>query len=362
MKLSFFKKKSPEDIFKETLAKYQRAVADNPNDIRVHVKIAELYLEHDRKKEAIDEYILAARAYQDKSLLQIAVAIYTHALSIAHDRVELYTELANLHLRNGFVGDGVSVLEKLAEYYHSSDHEYEATQVLKKIKEIDPNNEFFKQKVENFLEKKDLDEEKTIKAGPRDKWHLTDLGSSNIVKNIQLGNEGFFDLQSALTDDDDDIDFSFEQKDDQTDDVEDLKPDEVFKQLKTIMETHPDQDTPAFHYNLGLAYQRCNQTEQAIHEYSLALDGLPQKVECCKRLIDCHVQLKHFDCALEVVEIALIVKDITEAEKLDMVYQSGLLYKYIGDYKKALKIFKKIYSIDQNYRSVAMELKQLSTR
>jgi tetratricopeptide (TPR) repeat protein len=361
MKISFFKRKSPEDAFRETLDKYQRAVADNPNDIRVHVKIAELYLEHNRKNEAIDEYILAARAYQEKNLLQIAVAIYTHALSIANDRVEIYTELANLHLRNGFVGDGVSVLERLAEYYHSSGHDYESTQVLKKIKEIDPNNQFFKHKVEKFLTKKDLDEEKTLKAGPSDKWHLTDHGSTNIVKNIQLGNEGFFDLQSALTDDDD-MDFAFDQNGDQPEDVEGLKPDEVFKQLKTIMETHPDQDTPAFHYNLGLAYQRCNQTEQAIHEYSEALDGLSQKVECCKRLIDCHVQLKQFDCALQVVEIALIVKGISDQEKLELVYQSGLIYKYSGDYKKALKVFKKIYSIDQNFRSVAMEVKQLSTR
>jgi len=361
MKISFFKKQSPEDAFKATLAKYQRAVADNPNDIRVHVKIAELYLEHNKKKEAIYEYILAARAYQEKRLLQIAVAIYTHALSIAHDRVELYTELANLHLRNGFVGDGVSVLERLAEYYHSSGQEYEATQVLQKIKEIDPNNEFFKSKVEKFLTKKDLDEEKTLRAGPRDKWDLTDHGSSNIVKNIQIGSEGFFDLQTALTDDDD-MDFAFGENGDQPADSEGLKPDEVFKQLKTIMETHPDQDTPAFHYNLGLAYQRCNQIEPAIHEYTLALEGVSQKVECCKRLIDCYVKSKKYELAHQVVEIALMVESISGEEKLDVVYQSGLIYKYSGDYKKALKVFKKIYSIDQNYRSVAMEVKQLTTR
>ena len=361
MKISFFKKRSPEDVFQEMLSKYQRAVADNPNDIRVHVKIAELYLEHNRKKEAIDEYILAARAYQEKHLLQIAVAIYTHALSIAHDRVEIYTELANLHLRNGFVGDGVSVLERLAEYYHSSGLEYEATQVLQKIKEIDPNNEFFKQKVEKFLTTKDMDEEKTLKAGPKDKWHLTDHGSINIVKNIQLGNEGFFDLQTALTDDDD-MEFAFNENGDQPADVDELRPDEVFKQLKTIMETHPDQDTPAFHYNLGLAYQRCNQTEQAIHEYTLALDGVTQKVECCKRLVDCYIQTKKFELAQQVVEIALMVEGVSDQEKIDLVYQSGLIYKYSGDYKKALKVFKKIYSIDQNYRSVAMEVKQLTTR
>jgi len=361
MKLPFFKKKSPEDLFRETLKKYQSNVAENPNDIRVHVKIAELYLEHDHKEEAIDEYILAARAYQDKRLLQIAVAIYTHALSIARDRVELYTELANLHLRNGFIGDGVSVLERLAEFYHSSGHDYEATQVLKKIKEIDPKNEFIKTKVENFLTKKDLDEEKTLKAGPKDKWHLTEQGSTNIVKNIQLGNEGFFDLQSALTDDDE-MEFVFSENGDQPDDPEGLRPDEVFKQLKTIMETQPEQDTPAFHFNLGLAYQRCNQTDQAIHEYSIALEGLPNKIDCSKRLIECHMQLKQFDKAQQVVDSALTLKQINDREKLDMVYQSGLIYKYSGNYKKALKIFKKIYSVDQNFRSVAMEIKQLSTR
>lgn len=361
MKLSFFKKQSSEDKFRETLSKYQRAAADNPNDIRVHVKIAELYLEHDKKKEAIDEYILAARAYQEKRLLQIAVAIYTHALSIANDRVEIYTELANLHLRNGFVGDGVSVLEKLAEYYHSTGHDYEATQVLKKIKEIDPNNEFFKQKVEKFLTKKDLDEEKTLRAGPQDKWHLTDHGSGNIVKNIQLGSEGFFDLESALSDDDE-MEFSFDDNSAQQEDSEELRPDEVFKQLKTIMETHPDQDTPAFHYNLGLAYQRCNQIDQAISEYSLALEGLPQKVECCKRLIDCYVQLKQFDRAQRVVENGLMLDKISDRDKLDLFYQSGLIYKYSGEYKKALKVFKKIQSIDPSFRSVGMEVRQLSTR
>jgi tetratricopeptide (TPR) repeat protein len=361
MKISFFKKQSPEEVFQETLKKYQAAAADNPNDIRVHVKIAELYLEHDRKKEAIDEYLVAARAYQEKRLLQIAVAIYTHALSIARDRVELYTELANLHLRNGFIGDGVSVLERLAEYYHGSGHEYEATQVLKKIKEIDPNNEFIKTKVANFIDRKDLDEEKTIKAGPKDKWTLTEQGTTNIVKNIRLGTEGFFDLESALTDDDE-MGFVFSENGDQPSDADGLRPDEVFKQLKTIMETQPEQDTPAFHFNLGLAYQRCNQTDQAIHEYSLAFEGLPKKIECAKRLIECHMELKQFDNAQEVVETALALEDINDREKLDLVYQSGLIYKYSGNYKKALKIFKKISAVDQNFRSVAMEVKQLSTR
>jgi tetratricopeptide (TPR) repeat protein len=74
------------------------------------------------------------------------------------------------------------------------------------------------------------------------------------------------------------------------------------------------------------------------------------------------MQLKQYDRALRLIESALMLDDITDRDKLDLIYQSGLIYKHAGDYKKALKVFKKIFSIDQNFRSVAMEVKQLSTR
>ena len=133
MKISFFKRQSREEKFKETLDKYKKAAENSPADIRIHVKTAEFYLEHDKKDEAIGEYLLAARAYQEKRLFQIAVAIYNHAISIDPDQVGIYTELANLHLRNGFVGDGVAVLEKLANHYYEKEMMFDAAQVLKKL-------------------------------------------------------------------------------------------------------------------------------------------------------------------------------------------------------------------------------------
>ena len=52
-------------------------------------------------------------------------------------------------------GDGVAVLEKLANQFCEKDQNYEAVQVLHKIHEIDPNNEFFKIKIQKFYEDKD---------------------------------------------------------------------------------------------------------------------------------------------------------------------------------------------------------------
>ena len=133
---SIFKRQTAEDKFNKTLVQYQKAAEQNPNDIRIHVKMAELYLENGKKDESIREYLVAAHKYEEKRLFQIAVAIYNHAISIDPDQITVYTELANLHLRNGFVGDGVAVLEKLAHHYYEQDKVFEAAQVLKKQQKV----------------------------------------------------------------------------------------------------------------------------------------------------------------------------------------------------------------------------------
>ncbi len=183
MKFSFFKRQSQEKQFQKILEKYHKAAEQNPGDIRVHIKIAELYLENNKKDKAVEEYMIAARAYQDKRLFQIAVAIYKHVISTVPDKVDVYSELADLHLRNGFIGDCVAVLEKLANYYYDNDMRYEATNVLKKISRIDPENKFFKIKVAKFYETKDLSEEETLKQGPKDKWDLTD---KKMIRNLSM--------------------------------------------------------------------------------------------------------------------------------------------------------------------------------
>jgi len=363
MKLSFFKKKQTADEkFREALDKYQKALEQNQGDLRLRIKIAELYLEHNKKEKAIEEYIQAARAYQEKRLLQIAVAIYNHIITLEPDQVDVYTELANLHLKNGFVGDSVAVLEKLAHHYYERQLQYEAVQVLKKIKEIDPNNEFFKIKVEKFYQSKELSEEETLKAGPKDKWNL--IAEQHTDRNTQPG--GFFDLASALSEDDD-VTFSIstvssEENEHAAARQEAAAPEEIFKKLKTLMETSPDQDSPTFHYNLGMAYERCNEYAEAVHEFSAALQGLDNKLECYVKLADCLTALERFGEAQDMVGTALKLPSLSQHDKLELIYRSGFIYKAQGDTAGALKVFKKIYDADKNFKSVGMEIKKLTSQ
>lgn len=362
MKLSLFRKKtSPQDRFNEALARYQQAAQQNPGDIRIRVKIAELYLEHGQPDKAVEEYLVAARGYQEKRLFQIAVAIYNHAISINPDMLSVYTELANLHLRNGFVGDGVAVLEKLAHHYYEKGQRFEATKVLQKIREIDPNNEFFKIKVARFYQNKEITEEDTLREGPQDKWNLVD-GQQQPEELTTAVGEGMFDLEAALGEEDITISISAVNTDGDEAPAEEehMSPDEVFSQLKSMIDENPEQNSPQFHFNLALAYQRCSQYGEAIDEYRAAMQGGGNGVQCSLGIVECNIAMQRFAAAQEIIAEALSLPALGESDKLELIYQSGVVYRAMGDSENAMKVFKKIYAADRNFRSVGDHIKELS--
>ena len=346
--IQFFKRQTTQDKFKDSLDKLQKLLTQNSGDPRIRVKIAELYLEYGKKEEAIGEYLIAAKAYQDKRLFQIAVAIYNHAISIDSDQVDIYTELANLHLRNGFIGDGVAVLEKLANHFCDKNLNYEAVQVLHKIHEIDPANEFFKIKIAKFYQNKD--------------WQLSEQKDDITVESRINTPPGNFDLEHALASD---ADVQVIIPPDGATDAEEgagTTPDDVFSQLKDILANTDDMNSPQFHFNFGLAYIRCKEFDEAITEFMAALGEIDNKVECYVKLSECHMALRRYDSAIDVIAKALKTLKLTENDKLSLLYQSGLVFKEKGDIQKALKVFQKVYDTDRNFSSVDIEIKNLSLR
>ena len=363
MKLSFFNKSSPKKKFTDMLNSYKKAVEQNPADIRIRVKIAELYLEHNKKEEAVQEYLQAARDYQEKRLFQIAIAIYNHIISITPEKVDVYSELSELHLKNGFIGDCVAILERLAKYYYDNDMKFEATNILKKIGKIDPDNKFFKIKITNFYESRDLSEAETLKEGPKDKWSLVENSNSETSSGTTSSSENFFDLEAALQDDVsiNISDIPSEEDEEKTEHANTgMSPETVFKELQTIMESEPDKGSPQFHYNLGMAHIRCNQPEEACNKFQQALENDTNKAECYVRLAECNILLNRLDNAEDFVNKGLKLLSLNDNDKLELQYQKGLIYKANGNTKKAVKIFKQISEKNKNFKSVDQELKQLS--
>ena len=120
------------------------------------------------------------------------------------------------------------------------------------------------------------------------------------------------------------------------------------------------EDNPQFHYNLGLAYQRSNEFEEALTEFQNAIDEIEDKVQCCIRVAECSLALNRPDEALDVVSKGLKLDALTDEEKLELNYHLGLSYKAKGDVKKALKVFTQIQEVDKNYETVDKEIKDLT--
>jgi len=366
MKFTFFekfRKQSPEQKFAAKLRKLRKASETRPDDLRIHIKIAEHYLEAKNKKEAIKTFLFAAKEYQKKRLTQIAIAIYKNIISIDPDQYDVYLELAEFQIKNELVGDGVSLLEKLATHYYKKGMKFEASQVLDRIIKVDPDNDHFRKKVDNFYKEKGLTVDEAREHGPVDKWKLVEESKK---KNKTAGDpsQSFFDLEGALGEDESfSIDDNLEENEaaPQTESEEELSPDAVFNKLQEMVESSPDHDNPDLHYNMGLALFRSNKFDQAIEEFERAIEGDKGNIDCYKKLAGCSKGLEDFKQAEKYLKKGLSVKNITAADNLDLNFEMGLVYKAKGDNKKALKVFKKIQKTDENYRSVHNEIAKLSS-
>ncbi len=161
------------------MAQCRREAEENPHDLRLMTKIAELYLENGDTENAIKEYLNVAKAYQGIRKNSIVVGIFRHILTLDPSQTDVYHLLVDELMKDVLMGDAVEVMVKLATYYYDNDLHFEAAQAIKKIKDIDPDNKFYSSKVEKFFTDRNLDPEAIEKIGPKTKWTLVAEARAN---------------------------------------------------------------------------------------------------------------------------------------------------------------------------------------
>ena len=364
MKLSslpFFRKKDPQAEFEKKLAKCRCEAEENPGDFRLMTKIAELYLENGDTASAIKEYLKVAKAYQGLRKNSIVVGIFRHILTLDPSQIEVYPLLVEELMKDFLMGDAVEVMVKLATYYYDHDMHFEAAQAIKKIKTIDPDNKFYNSKVEKFFTERKLDPLAIENIGPKTKWSLVAEARSKPDEEPEgLPEGGFFNLEQVL-DESTISGFISSMPDDKggNPSTENVAPNRVFDELKKFISDDTSQNSPEFHYNLALAYLRHNDHEKAHDEFLTALYGIPDKLDCYRQLVDCCMELRWFDVARDYIGKAQKLPKLSDRDSMNLDYLLGLVCKETGDRKKALKLFKKIYDKDKNFKTVAREIREI---
>lgn len=86
---------------KRAIAEFEKALAQDPADIRTRLRIAELYLREGNADRAVGTFIQCARHYEELGSVNKALTVYEQVLEILPDRVELYVAMADLEIKTG---------------------------------------------------------------------------------------------------------------------------------------------------------------------------------------------------------------------------------------------------------------------
>ena len=348
------------------LSEYYAFAESNPDDIRVHLRIADVLMKIGQRHKAIDEYLHAAESYAENNSLQIAAAIYNQVVQIDPDQVNVYHTLVDLYRREAKVGDAVATYEKLARYYYDQGLKNDVVKTLDKMVKLDPDSIYVKKKIAKFYAEKKMASPTQEITLPFAKWELSDqitTGEPVPQERPPQDNESFFDLGAALADDLITEASECKQVDRAEGDNGNIMPgfEEIFNEIQQTQPSSDDSSESLFHYNLGTAYQKIGRIDEAIDELKKASEDPQRTVDCYLRLAFCAREQNMLSEALDYLKKGLRQKDLAPAKKLALEYEMAVTYKMKGKRRKAQKLFKEIHKTDSAFREVKRELAEVSS-
>ena len=122
------------------------------------------------------------------------------------------------------------------------------------------------------------------------------------------------------------------------------------------------------HYNLGLAYKEMDLFEDALEEFQIAAslvapaDGSRRYLQCCNLLGHCFMQTGVPEVAVKWLTKGLNAPNISDDERIALMYELGAAYEQAGDLDHALESFTEVYGVNVSYRNVNERLKMLKAR
>jgi tetratricopeptide (TPR) repeat protein len=124
----------------KAVKEYLRIVHEDPKDVRVWLKIGDLYAKKGAKQDAIETYLKVARFYHDQGFLHKSVAVYKQIVKLDPRLVDVILKLAELYRELRMLPEAMQHFESVAAHFHREGNTKEALGAVKKLVDIDPEN------------------------------------------------------------------------------------------------------------------------------------------------------------------------------------------------------------------------------
>lgn len=143
----------------KAVKEYLRIVREDPQDVRVWLKVGDLYARKGQKQEATETYLKVARFYQDQGFFTKAVAVYKQILKLDARLVEVHLKLAELYRQLGLMSDAMQHFEQVAAHFHREGKTKEALATVRQLVDLDPQNVATRIKLAELYSKEGMNEE-----------------------------------------------------------------------------------------------------------------------------------------------------------------------------------------------------------
>ncbi len=143
----------------KAVKEYLRIVNEDPKDVRVWLKIGDLYAKKGAKQDATETYLKVARFYHEQGFFLKAVAVYKQILKLDPRLVDVILKLAELYRQLGLMSDAMQHFESVAAHFHREGNTKEALATVKKLVDLDPENIATRIKLAELYSKESLVEE-----------------------------------------------------------------------------------------------------------------------------------------------------------------------------------------------------------
>ncbi|HUH03776.1 MAG TPA: tetratricopeptide repeat protein [Kofleriaceae bacterium] len=122
------------------IKEYLRVVQEDPKDVRVWLKVGDLYAKKGAKQEATETYLKVAKFYSEQGFYLKAVAVYKQILKLDARLVEVNLKLAELYRQLGLLSDAMQHFEMVAAHFHREGKTAEALATVRQLVDLDPEN------------------------------------------------------------------------------------------------------------------------------------------------------------------------------------------------------------------------------
>ena len=143
----------------KAVREYLRIVQEDPKDVRVWLKIGDLYARKGSKSDATETYLKVARFYHEQGFFLKAVAVYKQILKLDPRQVDVTLKLAELYRQLGLMSDAMQHYEAVAAHFHREGNTKEALDTVKKLVDLDPENIATRIKLAELYSKESLVDE-----------------------------------------------------------------------------------------------------------------------------------------------------------------------------------------------------------